>query len=99
MLSQLVAEGSNIDHEKLKTVDRTLTLKIPERFDKELQLLANDLNRTVESILKDELYGILTNWYSGGYAENWAEEICCHNLEEGKKIEKEVAKIADAEDC
>jgi hypothetical protein len=85
--------------EEIATVDRTITVKLPERFDKDLQSIAKALDRTVESILKDELYGILTNWYSGGYAENWAEEICCFTVEAGQKREKEISQVADADDC
>lgn len=83
----------------IKTVERTLVVKLPERFDKELQMLANALKRTVESVLKEELYATLENWYSSGYAQNWAEELFCHSFEEGKKLEKEITQVADAEDC
>lgn len=83
---------------EIKTVERTLVLRLPERFDKELQVLANALNRTVESILKDELYATLENWYSSGYAQNWAEELFCYSLEEGKKFEKEITEVAEAEE-
>jgi hypothetical protein len=84
---------------EIKTVERTLVVKLPERFDKELQVIAKALDRTVESILKDELYGNLENWYSGGFAQGWAEEICCYTVEAGQKFEKEISQVADADDC
>lgn len=92
-------EKTRIRTKEIKTVERTLVVKLPERFDKELQVIAKALDRTVESILKDELYGNLENWYSGGFAEGWAEEIYCFTVEEGKKREKEISQVADADDC
>jgi predicted transcriptional regulator len=82
---------------EIKTVERTVTVKVPETFDNELQILAKALKRTVESILKEELYGTMENWYSGGFAEGWVN-MCSKSYEESKEIEKEVTKIADAED-
>jgi predicted transcriptional regulator len=83
---------------EIRTVERTITLKIPERFDKELEILANALKRTVESILKNELYATLENWYSGGFAEGWEQQLYCF-FEEGKKLQEEVTEVANAEGC
>jgi len=83
---------------EIKTVERTITLKIPERFDKQLEALADALHRTVESVLKEQLYATMGNWYSGGFAEGWAHDIWDWNGL-GKELEEEVVVIAEAEGC
>ena len=86
--------------EKIKTVDRTITLKIPQRFDEQLEILANAMKRTVESILKEQLYAVMENWYSGGFAEGWANDVFnFQDREQGEKLEKEVTEVANTEDC
>ena len=84
---------------EIKTVERTITVKIPERFDKQLEILANALKRTVELILKEQLYAVMENWYSGGFAEGWANDVFnFRDREQGEKLEKEVTEIANAEE-
>jgi len=80
--------------EEIETVDRTITLKLPKNFDGYLQGLARALNRTVESILLDDLYAVLENFFQGGFATSWTEEILDGEL--GKNLDEQVSQVANA---
>jgi len=85
---------SQTQTQQIETVERTITVKLPKRFDSYLQGVARALNRTVESILLADLYAILENFFQGGFATGWTDEIL--DGEVGKDLDEQVSQVADA---
>lgn len=78
---------------KIETVDRTLTVKLPTDFDVYLQALAKALNRTVENILLDELYGSFLCGDSTSFAECWSDILT--QIENSERLENQIKQVAD----
>lgn len=78
----------------IETTERTLTVKLPKKFDDYLQGLARALNRTVESLLLEDLYAVLENFFQGGFATGWTDEIL--DGERGKDLDEQVSQVANA---
>jgi hypothetical protein len=86
---------------KLEIVDRVLTVKLPKKFDSYIEMIAKALKRTPESVLLEELYSILENFFEGGFASVWQEEVLCTQLLKtergtGKKLQEQVSQVADS---
>ena len=81
--------------EKIETVERTITVKLPREFDEFLQKLAEKLNRTPEKILLKELYSVLESFFEGGFVKGLFEDITDYDVEHGRKLENQVSSIAD----
>jgi hypothetical protein len=84
---------SQTQTQQIETVQRTITVKLPKKFDSYLQGLARALNRTVESLLLEDLYAILENFFQGGFATGWTDEILDGEL--GKDLDEQVGQVAD----
>ncbi len=81
------------DSKQIDTIERTITIKLPKKFDEVLQSLAKALNRHVESLLLEELYATCESFFQGGFADGWIKEITQTKL--AKEMENEVSKIAE----
>jgi len=91
--SRRLRKARSMKTEKIETVDRTITVKLPRRLDEYLQGLARALNRTVENMLLEDLYAKLECFFQGGFAEDWTLEIL--DGSEGKNLEQEVTEVAN----
>jgi hypothetical protein len=78
---------------EVETVDRTILVKIPKNYDKLLSGLASGLHMTVEEILLEEVYGILKNFFSGGFFQGWTDALL--DDENYQDLEKEASQVAD----
>jgi hypothetical protein len=59
------------EEKPVETVDVTLTATIPKPFMVVLEGLSKIMGLPVETILLDELYSILSNYFSGEYFKAW----------------------------
>jgi hypothetical protein len=80
---------------KLETTERILTVKLPKKFDSYLQSLAKALNRSVESLLLEQLYSVLETFFQGGFAQSWTDLILEVQEESGKNLEEQVSEVAN----
>jgi hypothetical protein len=80
---------------QIETTERTITVKLPKRFDSYLEGLARALNRSVESILLEQLYSNLENFFEGGFAECWTNKILDDEDGSRKNLERQVSQVAD----
>jgi hypothetical protein len=82
------------EKKQIETVDHTITVKLPKKFDTYLEGLARALNRSVESLLLEDLYHVLENFFQGGFATGWTDEILDGEL--GKDLDEQVSQVANA---
>ena len=92
-----IEEQTPLDTKKLleDAVDRTITIKLPRKFDEYLQGIAKTLERSVESVILEDVYQLLSSFFQGGHADAWQEYIIEHNTVDWNSLEKEIDKIAD----
>ena len=57
--------------EKIETVNVTLTVPLPVAFHKILRGLSEITGLSVENMLTDDLFSILTNYFEGDYFNEW----------------------------
>jgi hypothetical protein len=58
---------------KLEIVNVTLTVPLPKAFYKMLKGLSEITGLSVETMLTDDLFQILTNYFAGDYFREWVE--------------------------
>lgn len=82
--------------QKFETVDLTLTLKLPKPWLPVLQGISELAELPIEAILADEVYGVLEDFFSGGFFNAWVEYAAeKHGLTEArtKQLEQMIAQI------
>jgi len=84
MSEQIVEETPEIE-----TVMRNITLKLPKNFDNFLQGVAKIAGVSIEEVLLDALYGVLSNFLQGGYLENWYDWV----MENRTDLEEQIRQI------
>jgi hypothetical protein len=66
-------ESAEVKQKPVETVDVVLTVKLPKPWLPILTGLSELVDKSIEAILLDELYGVLDNFFSGGFLEGWIE--------------------------
>jgi len=74
---------------EIETVMRSINVKLPKRFDFFLQGVAKIADVSIEEVLLDALYSVLTSYLQGGYLENWTDWVIQNRTE----LEEEVRRI------
>lgn len=84
------------EEKPVETVEVVLTATIPKPFMNVLEGLSKIVGLPVETILLDELYGVLANFFSGEYFKEWfnwlAERESVDQLDT-KALEKMMLKV------
>jgi hypothetical protein len=79
--------------ESVETVNVTLTVPLPVAFHKILQNLSEITGLSVETMLTDDLFQILTGYFNGGYLDSWLEWVGSNMIDKAESLEKEMEKI------
>ena len=79
---------------QIETVDVSLTVKIPKQYHEFLRKLGALVDRTVEELLTEEVYGLLRSFMRGGGVETWTE----HAIYMNEDLEQLAAQV-EAQVC
>ena len=72
---------------KKETVTRTVTVELPKKANDLLEDFAKLAGETVETIFREHLLSVLSNFYNGDHFSYW--------MEEATKLAKEIEKQFD----
>ncbi|MGD0643936.1 MAG: hypothetical protein ABSA75_03430 [Candidatus Bathyarchaeia archaeon] len=67
--------------EKIETVDINLKIKVPMQMYKFLDGLGKLTEKSAEEMLTEEVYILLKDFISGGFAEGWMEYATQQSLD------------------